>query len=118
MASILEKGAIVKDRYRIEKMIGRGGQKLVYLASDITGALKDKKLALKEMLSTSKSNSLANMHLFEQEAILLKGLRHPAIPRVYDYFTDQGSFYIIEEYIEGSLSPTSFTAIRSLSRKS
>lgn len=51
--------------------------------------------------SKGKTGSLVNMRLFEQEAIILKGLRHSAIPRVYDYFMDQGTFYIVEEYIEG-----------------
>jgi serine/threonine protein kinase len=101
MSRTLEKGTVVKDRYRIEKLVGKGGQKRVYLATDISGVLGDRKLALKEMMATSRANSLANMHLFEQEAIILKGLRHPAIPLIFDYFADQGTFYIIEEYIEG-----------------
>jgi serine/threonine protein kinase len=102
MSGTLEKGTVIKDRYRIEKLVGKGGQKRVYLATDLSGKLGDKKLALKEMLhSHSGSNQVASMHLFEQEAIILKDLRHPSIPHVYDYFVDQGTFYMIQEYIDG-----------------
>ncbi len=101
MSRTLEKGTVIKDRYRIEKLVGKGGQKRVYLSTDISGALGDRRLALKEMLPASKAHSVANMHLFEQEAILLKGLKHPAIPLIFDYFVDQGTFYIIEEFVEG-----------------
>jgi serine/threonine protein kinase len=102
MSGTLEKGIVIKDRYRIEKLVGKGGQKRVYLATDLSGKLGDKKLALKEMIhSHSGSNQVASMHLFEQEAIILKDLRHPSIPHVYDYFVDQGTFYMIQEYIDG-----------------
>lgn len=96
-----DKGTVIKDRYRIEKLVGKGGQKRVYLATDLTGQIKEK-IALKEMLgSTSVSKEVATMHLFEQEAIILKGLKHVSIPKVFDYFVDQGTFYIIQEYIDG-----------------
>ncbi|MDQ7824190.1 MAG: serine/threonine-protein kinase [Candidatus Eremiobacteraeota bacterium] len=102
MSGLWEKGTVIKDRYRIEKFVGKGGQKTVYLATDISGQLGDRKLALKEMIGNpSDSHNIANMHLFEQEAILLKNLKHAAIPRVYDYFIDQGKYYIVQEFIEG-----------------
>jgi len=101
MSKAPDKGTVIKDRYRIEKLVGKGGQKRVYLATDLTGEIKEK-IALKEMLgSTSASKEVATMHLFEQEAIILKGMKHPSIPKVFDYFVDQGTFYIIQEYIDG-----------------
>ncbi len=101
MSKAPDKGTVIKDRYRIEKLVGKGGQKRVYLATDLTGEIKQK-IALKEMLgSTSVSKEVATMHLFEQEAIILKGLKHASIPKVFDYFVDQGTFYIIQEYIDG-----------------
>jgi serine/threonine protein kinase len=101
MTQILEKGTVIKDRYRVERFIGKGGQKSVYLAVDLN-AEGEARYALKQMLgNTSRSSGVVKMQFFEQEAILLKGLRHPAIPKIYDYFVDQGKFYIIQEYIEG-----------------
>jgi len=101
MSKAPDKGTVIKDRYRIEKLVGKGGQKRVYLATDLTGEIKEK-IALKEMLgSTSASKEVATMHLFEQEAIILKGMKHASIPKVFDYFVDQGTFYIIQEYIDG-----------------
>lgn len=44
-------------------------------------------------LAQSASNDL--------EAGLLKNLRHPGIPMVYDVEEDEEAFYIIEEYVQG-----------------
>ncbi len=39
---------------------------------------------------------------FRQEAFILKELRHPGIPLVYDMEEDSHYFYLIEEYLEGN----------------
>jgi outer membrane protein assembly factor BamB len=38
---------------------------------------------------------------FEREADLLATLSHPAIPRIYDYFTHDNNSYLVMEFIEG-----------------
>lgn len=43
----------------------------------------------------------ADYQAFRREALILKSLRHPAIPIVYDLEEDQDYFYIIEEYLQG-----------------
>lgn len=39
---------------------------------------------------------------FRREALILKELRHPGIPMVYDLEEDACNFYLIEEYLEGN----------------
>ncbi len=39
---------------------------------------------------------------FRREALILKELRHPGIPLVYDMEEDSHYFYLIEEYLEGN----------------
>ncbi len=38
---------------------------------------------------------------FRREALILKELRHPGVPIVYDLEEDSDNFYLIEEYLEG-----------------
>jgi outer membrane protein assembly factor BamB len=38
---------------------------------------------------------------FEREANILASLNHPAIPKIYDYFTEGTRSYLVLEYIEG-----------------
>ena len=46
---------------------------------------------------------------FEREASLLGNLRHAALPKVMDYFTEEASDYLVMEFIAGraisNLSP-------------
>ena len=41
------------------------------------------------------------MHQFKSEARILHHLRHPNLPRVYDFFEDDGRHYLVMDYIEG-----------------
>jgi hypothetical protein len=38
---------------------------------------------------------------FKTEAQLLAGLIHPNLPRIYDQFSEQGSWYLVMGFIEG-----------------
>ena len=38
---------------------------------------------------------------FQREAEILVKLKHPNLPRVFDWFQDQGSSFLVMEYIEG-----------------
>ncbi len=47
------------------------------------------------------SKAIVEYEAFRREALILKSLRHPAIPIVYDLEEDQDFFYLIEEYLKG-----------------
>ena len=79
--SVLERGAVLSDRYRIIRQLGKGGMGAVYEAVD---QRLDATVALKETFSVDERLR----RQFEQEARLLAQLHHPALPRVSDYFTE------------------------------
>ncbi|MFN8491936.1 MAG: serine/threonine-protein kinase [Caldilineaceae bacterium] len=83
-----------QDRYEIEKPIDGGGQGRVYRAIDHN--LQKKKIAIKENIETSPEAP----KYFEREAALLARLSHPNLPRVTDYFIEQGQ-YLVMDYIGG-----------------
>jgi formylglycine-generating enzyme required for sulfatase activity len=91
----LSTGQILNNRYRIVKLLGQGGFGAVYRVWDLQ---MEGACAIKENLDTSAEA----MRQFEKEAKLLFGLRHPGLPRVFDYFVvpAQGQ-YLVMDYIEG-----------------
>ena len=91
----LTPGQILRERYRIDELLGQGGFGAVYRAWDLS---LDGPVALKESLETSP----AAQKQFELEARLLFKLRHPNLPRVTDHFSlpDQGQ-YLVMDYVEG-----------------
>jgi eukaryotic-like serine/threonine-protein kinase len=85
------------DRYRIEKLLGKGGFGAVYLVSD--RRIKQHGFALKEVIEPSGHDR--ERLLFECE--ILKRLDHPALPRVYHVFEYEKlrRVYLLMEYIKG-----------------
>ncbi len=84
----------MKDRYRIEGQLGKGGMGTVYLAYDQT---LDIQVAVKENLSPDPDSEAQ----FRREAKLLASLRHPNLPRVTDHFILDEVQYLVMDYIEG-----------------
>ena len=97
----LPKGTVINERYEVLRFVGEGGQKRVYEVKDLNMQIT-KSVVLKEMKrSTSQDMDIVQMQLFEQESIILMKLSHSSLPKIYDFFIDQGTFYIVQEYIEG-----------------
>ncbi len=80
-----------------------GGMGAVYRARDLHFPNVVKRVAVKEMITTVRESTVRETMLrnFEREANLLATLEHPAIPRIYDYFTHNDRSYLILEFIEG-----------------
>src|SRR5260370_19504166 len=38
---------------------------------------------------------------FKREAHLLAGLNHPSLPRIHDYFSEAGRWYLVMDFIAG-----------------
>lgn len=98
---MLKAGYILGNRYKVIKPLGQGGQSNVYLLKDLR--LKGKKWVAKEMVAQytdPRDQALAKKH-FEQEANMLATLDHVNLPRVIDYFAQEGKYYLIMQYIKG-----------------
>lgn len=99
------------NRYRIVRLIARGGMGAVYEAIDERlsnrVALKqtlviDNSLLNSDLASEIDSEYIASLRrAFEREAKILAGLRHPNLPRVFDYLNDDQGQFLVMEFIPG-----------------
>ncbi|PYS67794.1 MAG: hypothetical protein DMF73_18415, partial [Acidobacteria bacterium] len=87
-------GETLQDRYRIVRQLGAGGMGAVYEAVDDR---LQATVAIKETFSVD--DRLRRQ--FEQEARMLAQLNHPALPRVSDYFTENGRAFLVMQFIAG-----------------
>lgn len=93
-----KEGTIVGGKYRICRLIGRGGASCVYLAEDVRlGARWAVKEVFPERMADAKS--LAGVIA---EARLMKSLSHPALPRIVDLIYGEVSILIVMDFIDGT----------------
>ncbi len=99
----LQVGSVLQGRYKITAVLGVGGMGSVYLARDMHFPNVTRHVAVKEMLNLAADPNLRAMTLrnFEREANILAELNHPAIPKIYDYFSNKDRAYLVMEYIDG-----------------
>lgn len=99
----LQAGATLVNRYAIQEVIGVGGMGSVYRARDLHFPNVVKLVAVKEMINAAPDPLVRQtiVQNFEREANLLATLNHPAIPRIYDYFSIESRSYLVLEFIHG-----------------
>jgi outer membrane protein assembly factor BamB/tRNA A-37 threonylcarbamoyl transferase component Bud32 len=99
----LQPGATLQNRYQIAGVLGVGGMGSVYRARDLRFPNVTKQVAVKEILNLAPDPTIREMIVktFEREANILATLSHPAIPQIYDYFTQGDRSFLVQEYIEG-----------------
>ncbi|HKC64774.1 MAG TPA: protein kinase [Pyrinomonadaceae bacterium] len=85
---------LLQNRYLVLNQIGQGGMGAVYIATDQRFGST---VALKETFFDDPNLRKA----FEREARLLNHLRHAALPRVSDHFTEDEGQFLVMEYIAG-----------------
>jgi len=83
--------------YKIEKLLGKGGMGVVYLARDTR---LDRPIALK-ILNTDLSTDPNRLPRFLREARSAAAITHPAIAQIYDIDEADGTTFIAMEYVEG-----------------
>lgn len=91
---MLAADAILQNRYRVVSLLSQGGMGAVYQAIDHR---LDITVALKECCF----NDEVLRRQFEREARLLAKLRHPAITKVIDHFTEGEGQFLVMEFIPG-----------------
>jgi len=90
----LPAGYILQNRYRVTRLLGKGGMGAVYEALD---ERLDATIAIKETFSTD--DQLRKQ--FAREARMLASLNHPSLPRVSDYFTEGERAFLVMQFVEG-----------------
>jgi serine/threonine-protein kinase len=83
--------------------LGRGGFGVTFLAKDVS--LPGEQLCVIKQLCPKVSNPITQERArkrFTQEAKTLSQLgSHSQIPRLLDYFEENGEFYLVQEYVRG-----------------
>jgi serine/threonine protein kinase len=90
---MLNLNQILDGKYKIIRVLGKGGMSTVYLCENIRlGTLWAVKEVPKSLNSTIDLLAEPN---------ILKKLNHPGIPRIIDIFEENSALYLVEDYIEG-----------------
>jgi formylglycine-generating enzyme required for sulfatase activity len=92
---MLSPNTILQNRYRVIRELGHGGMGTVYEALD---QRVNCIVALKETIAGTNDEA---RRAFEREASLLGNLRHSALPKVMDYFSEDEGDFLIMEFIPG-----------------
>ena len=86
---------LVGDRYRLEKLVGRGGTAEVWAATDIA---LERRVAVKLVTASGGEDSAR----VAGEARLLARLNHPGLVPVFDAGTDDaGRPWVVMEFVDG-----------------
>lgn len=124
----LQKGTLLHNRYEIDRELGRGGFSIVYSAKDL---LSFRQTAVKEFfpekwatratdgqgvqistLPDEQDKSNRGLAAFRKEAGIMRVLSNlPYISRIQDSFAENGTEYLVMNFIEGeSLQPVDSTS--------
>ncbi len=94
MKPLLEKGTILNARYKLVAVLGGGDFGIVYQARDLQDDGSCPMVAIKQMPMQSIVDC-------ERQADVRAVLKHPAIPRIFGYFSDETHSYLVQELIVG-----------------
>ena len=81
---------LLKNKYKLERMIAQGGMSSIYLCTHIE---------LGNTWIAKHINKRYCGYIYEEE--ILKKLNHMSLPKIIDICRDDSGVYIIESYIEG-----------------
>ncbi len=87
-------GDVLGDSYQIIEQIGEGGGGIVYKARHLR---LDTLVVVKQIREEVKDRVYRR-----QEADILKQLKHPNLPRVYDFIETDEGIYTVMDFIEGT----------------
>lgn len=95
---------LLGGRYRVLQSIGSGGCGLAWLVEDTH--LPSKRRCVIKQLKPAVSDETARRIIaerFSREAVILEelGLLSDQIPDLYDFFTENEEFYLVQEWIDG-----------------
>ncbi|MEQ8187900.1 MAG: serine/threonine-protein kinase [Candidatus Eremiobacterota bacterium] len=89
--TILPEGTVLKRKYKVS-FHTTGGMGIIY-----TAALPDGRYIIKEVDGTQSKLVIA----LNQEKSTLERLDHEGIVKIYDFFEEEGYYYLVLEYVDG-----------------
>lgn len=93
----LDPGTMIDDKYRVERILGRGAMGRVVLARDLD---LDRPVAIKVVDPTRVDPEKAKQR-FKTEAIAMARIRHPNVVQVYAFGYHKEAPYLVTEYVPG-----------------
>ena len=90
-------GRVFSNRYEVRREIAQGGMAEVYLAQD---QLLNRPVALKALFP-EYAREPSFVERFRREAQAAANLNHPNIVAIYDWGQEDGTYFIVMEYVEG-----------------
>src|SRR4051794_12594956 len=90
-------GRVFSNRYEIQRELAQGGMAEVYLARD---QLLNRPVALKALFP-EYAREPSFVERFRREAQAAANLNHPNIVAIYDWGQEDGTYFIVMEYVEG-----------------
>lgn len=102
MMAPIERGTLLRGRYRIIELVGQGGAGAVYRAEDLR--LAGRVTAIKEIHPDPNDSPAARAEAqqqFHREASTLARLDHPALPKVSDYFAESDADFLVMDFVSG-----------------
>jgi formylglycine-generating enzyme required for sulfatase activity len=117
---MLPADTILRSRYKIITLLGKGGFGETYLAEDLDIPTNPKPKRVVKLLSPQNRNpqvlQLAK-ELFDREAEVLYrlGQLSDQIPNLFAHFEEKGEFYLVQEFVDGHDLTTELTPGKQLS---
>jgi len=91
-------GKVLAERYELIEKIAEGGMARVYRGRDL---LLKRTVAIK-ILKDQMTGDAAFIRRFEREAQSAAALSHPHIVNIYDVGEQDGTYFMVMEYVDGS----------------
>jgi len=102
LSRLLKPNTVLRGRYKIVSVVGRGGMGAVYRAEDLR--LEGRICAVKEVRpdpDATPATLAQSREQFYREATTLARLDHPNLPKVSDTFHEGGREYLVMDFVEG-----------------
>lgn len=97
----MELGDTLRERFRLDSVLGRGASGTTYLATD----LGDRQRVVVKALSLAGLQEWRDFDALEREARVLASIHHPRVPRSVDSFSMEGAggstFVLVQQHIPG-----------------
>ena len=98
-STALKPGDDIGGRYTIERVIGKGGMGMVYLAQDLE---LGERVAIKTLLPELLTSDITAIERFRNEIRLARRIAHRNIVRTHDFGKADDVFFVTMEFVEGT----------------
>lgn len=96
---LFQPGTLIDGKYRILKLVGRGGMSEVYLAANEEN---NRTVAVKGIYSANIRDFEAVKHAIKTETELMRKLDHPSVPKIHEVIDIDDRMYLIMDFVEGT----------------